>query len=253
MFNISICCDDSTQMDILCKFSKDFSLNNHLRYKLSKYNSFDHLLNSPPKNLDVLFLSIDSSHRQSVYDIHSKFKLLYQNSQIIFMPEIMDFMLNGFCLKDFRYILKPLKYIAFEDELSSCINDLKGSNSSKSNKKFKNLDNIFTFENFQDFDNPLAILSGVSTNSILFIESRGNHCIAYTSNRSVKTEYTIDQLEKKLCDLTFFKCHDSFIINIKKISKLSKSSIVINSKVIPIDEKKFKPLKDKLLIMLKII
>lgn len=249
MINVTICCNDSKQVNILNNFLKDFSSYNHLKYKLSKYSSFDHLVYSPPKNLDILFLSINLNNEQSVHDIHNKFKSIYKNSQIIFIPEIMDFMLNGFCLKDFRYILMPLKYEAFEDEVSSCLNDLKNLKSINN----KSINNIFQFKNYEDVDKPLVVLSGVSTRSILFIESRGNHCLVYTSNKCVKTEHTIDQLEKNLCPSTFLRCHDNFIINIKKINKLTRSSVIINSKIIPVSEKRFKTLKDKLLVMLKII
>lgn len=249
MINISICCNDSKQADILSNFLKDFSSSNHLKYKLSKYSSFDHLVYSPPKNLDILFLKINLNSEQSVHSIHNKFKSIYKNSQIIFIPEIMDFMLNGFCLKDFRYILMPLKYESFEDEVSSCLNDLKNSKS----KNNKSLNNIFQFKNSENVDKPLVVLSGVSTRSISFIESRGNHCLIYTSNKCVETGYTIDQLERKLCPSTFFRCHDNFIINIKRINKLTRSSVIINSKIIPVSEKRFKTLKDKLLVMLKII
>lgn len=249
MINISICCNDSKQADILNNFLKDFSSCNHLKYKLSKYSSFDHLVYSPPKNLDILFLKINLNSEQSVHDIHNKFKSIYKNAQIIFISEIMDFMLNGFCLKDFRYLLTPLKYGAFQDEVSSCLDYLKNSKSTNN----KSINNIFQFKNNEDIDKPLVVLSGVSTRSILFIESRGNHCLIYTSNKCVKTEYNIDQLERKLCPSTFFRCHDSFIINIKRINKLTRSSVIVNSKIIPVSEKRFKTLKDKLLVMLKII
>ncbi|MCR8746682.1 LytR/AlgR family response regulator transcription factor [Romboutsia lituseburensis] len=249
MINVSICCNDLKQTNILNDFFKNFSSSNHLKYKLSKYSSFDHLVCAPPENLDILFLSINLNNKQSVHDINNKFKLLYKNLQIIFIPEIMDFMLNGFCLKDFRYILMPLKYESFEDEVSSCLNDLKKPKSATG----KSINNIFQFKNYEDIDKPLVVLSGISTNSILFIESRGDHCLIYTPSKCVKKEYRIDQLEKKLCPSTFFRCHDSFIINIKKINKLTRSSVIVNSKIIPVSEKSFKTLKDKLLVMLKII
>ncbi|HSQ88018.1 LytTR family DNA-binding domain-containing protein [Romboutsia sp.] len=239
MINVTICCDELDQVSTLNSYLVKFSSFHDFKYKLSKFESFNELVNKPPKHIDILLLNINLTNKQTVFKTYEKIKSLYSDIQIVFMPEIVDFMLNGFSLKDFKYILKPLKYSAFEDELLLCIRDLDDEN--------KPIKKMHIHKNY------INILGGVSTKSILFIESRCNNCIAYTSNNFVTIPHNIDMLEKNLNPSDFFRCHNNHLINLKKIRKLNRTSVIINSKVVPVSENKFKELKNRLLFMLKII
>lgn len=239
MLNLTICCDTPNQVNTLDGYLMKFSSSHDFNYKLSKFKSFNDLTNKPPLNIDILLLSINLNSKQDTFNIYRKLKSLYNDIQIIFIPELIDFVLNGFYLKDFRCILKPLKYSAFEDELLDCLDYLMTTDNHIEKTQFNN--------------NTLHVLNGLSSVSILFIESIGKNCIAYTSNIFVEIPNSIDILEKSLCSSTFFRCHHNYLINIKKIGKLNKDSVIINSKAIPVDKKKFNLLKNKLLVMLKII
>ncbi|MDK2585806.1 LytTR family transcriptional regulator DNA-binding domain-containing protein [Romboutsia sedimentorum] len=239
MLNLTICCDTPNQVNTLDGYLMKFYSSHDFNYKLSKFKSFNDLTNKPPLNIDILLLSVNLNSKQDAFNIYRKLKSLYDDIQIIFIPELIDFVLNGFYLKDFRCILKPLKYSAFEDELLDCLDYLMTTDNHIKKTQFNN--------------NTLNVLNGLSSVSILFIESIGKNCVAYTSNIFVEIPNSIDILEKSLCPSTFFRCHHNYLINIKKIGKLNTDSVIINSKVIPVDKKKFTLLKNKLLVMLKII
>jgi DNA-binding LytR/AlgR family response regulator len=234
MLNVAICCDDLDQVSVLNSYLVKFSLSHNFKYKLSSFKSFDDLISKSPKHIDILLLNINLTNKQAVFSIYKKIESLYNDIQIIFIPEIVDFMINGFYLKDFKYILKPLKYTSFEEEFSLCLKD-----SGDTNILMKSI-----------HKSPLSLLGGLS---ILFIESRGNSCLAYTSNTSVNIDCSIDLLEKTLDSSTFFRCHNDYLINLNKISKLNRTSVIINSKIIPVSECRFNELKNRLLFILKII
>jgi len=237
MLNVTICCDDLDQVSVLNSYLVKFSSSHNFKYKLSSFNSFDDLISKPPNQIDILLLNINLTNKQTVFDTYRKIESLYNGIQIIFIPEIVDFMINGFHLKDFKYILKPLKYTSFEEEFSLCIKDF-----GDTNKPMKST-----------HKSPLTLFGGVSTRCILFIESRGNSCIAYTSSTSINIDCAIDLLEKNLDSSTFFRCHNNYLINLNKISKLNRTSVIINTKIVPICECRFNELKNRLLFILKII
>ncbi len=234
MFNISIISNNNIKVNALCEYLKKYSSLNNFKYKLYKYDSLDTLLKSHQDKLDILFTIIDLTDNTSFYYISNTLKSLYKDIEIIFMPEIVDFMLNGSCLKNSKYIIGPLKYASFEDELTVCINDLH-----KKNKTYSTKDTS-------------CLLSNIPIDSILFIKSQQNTCIAYTLYGYTNLDYDINQLENILATSTFYRCHDNYIINIKKISRLNKDSVIINSKLIPVSSYNFKILKEKLLFKLKI-
>lgn len=237
MLNITICFDDLDQMGILNSYLIKFSSSHNCKYKLSSFNSLDDLLNKNPKQIDILLLNINLNNKQTVLNTYHKLTSLYNSIQIIFIPEIVDFMINGFYLKDFKYILKPLNYPSFEEEFLLCIKDFDAIN-----KPIKNIP-----------QNHLSAFDGVSTKSILFIESRGYNCIAYTTNFSINLNHSLSMLENDLDCSIFFRCHNNYLINLNKINKLNRNYVIIDSKVVPVSNDKFSELKNKLLFILKII
>lgn len=227
MFNIAICNDVNNNL----KNNLDtFSKSNNFKYKLSTFNSFDEFKSKPPISLDVLFIDIDLSYKQVVFDVFYEIRSLYgNNTKVIFLVDLIDFVINGFVLKDFKYILKPFKYNDFEDEFLSCI------------------------ENTITSIKPTNILEKTNLNSILYINSKGSSCDIHTKNDYINISYDIDSIETLLDSDKFFRCHDDYLVNLNKISKISRNSIVVNSNIIPVSSDRFKDLKNRLLIMLKII
>ncbi len=55
---------------------------------------------------------------------------------------------------------------------------------------------------------------------ILYIESVDGKTFAYTEDDVLKLDYVLNQLEKLLSDINFFRCSKSMIINIDKVKHL---------------------------------
>lgn len=231
MFNIGVCCNDVKEMNVLDTYLNKFSSINNFNYNLYKFNSIESFLHNLAFNFDIILISIDLKNKSLIYDIHNKCTSFNKDVKIIFIPEIVDFMINGFFLKDFRYVLSPVNYSSFEDELSSCMNEL---NYITQKIQYTILDNI-------DYD------------SILFIEANKNSSVIHTTIDTINYNHKLNHLYKELNDSRFFICHKNYIVNIEKISKLSKYNITINSNTIPVSINRFNELKNNLLTMLNLI
>jgi len=55
---------------------------------------------------------------------------------------------------------------------------------------------------------------------ILYIESVDGRTFAYTEEDVFRLNYTLTQLEQILCDINFFRCSKSMILNIHQVKKL---------------------------------
>ena len=56
---------------------------------------------------------------------------------------------------------------------------------------------------------------------ILYIESVDGKTYAYTVNEVLRLDYILNQLERLLDDINFFRCSKSMIVNIDKVTKLN--------------------------------
>lgn len=55
---------------------------------------------------------------------------------------------------------------------------------------------------------------------ILYIESVDGRTYAYTEEDVLRIDYTLNRLEQLLCDINFFRCSKSMIINIDRVERL---------------------------------
>ncbi|MFK7920882.1 MAG: LytR/AlgR family response regulator transcription factor [Bacteroidia bacterium] len=75
----------------------------------------------------------------------------------------------------------------------------------------------------------------LAANHILFIEAYGNYAKIHTDNEKVKVvRNTISKIELSLSNHAFLRVHKSYIINCQHISKISKTTIHLATKEIPI-------------------
>ena len=56
----------------------------------------------------------------------------------------------------------------------------------------------------------------------------------------------INVFEKKLKPYYFFRCHKSYIINLKKVTRIEKSNVFIGNILVPVSKYKFKEFKNLL-------
>lgn len=224
MFNVCVCCNNVDERNNLNGLLLKFTSFNKFKYNLSNFNSIDDLLNNKPRSIDILLVSVSLKSKTIALEINKKIKALYNNIQIIFIPEIIDFMINGFPLKDFKYIINPINEEAFNDELLQCVNELNENN----------------------------ILGDISPKSILLIESSKNKSIVYTQNDTFTMDFTINQIASSLDSYIFYRCSNKNLINLKQVRRLNRSSVIIGDVEVPLSPNDFSELKTRLLHMLNI-
>lgn len=64
----------------------------------------------------------------------------------------------------------------------------------------------------------------IPPDDILYIECVDSKSFACTAEDVFRLEHTMTQLEQILCDINFFRCHRSMIINIDKVESLKSLS-----------------------------
>lgn len=224
MFNVCVCCNNVDERNNLNGLLLKFTSFNKFKYKLSNFNSIDDLLNKKPRSIDILLVSVSLRSKTIALEINKKITSLYNNVQIIFIPEIIDFMINGFPLKDFKYIINPINEEAFNDELLKCVNELNENN----------------------------ILGDIPHKSILIIESYKNKSLVYTQNDTFTIDFTINQIANSLDSYIFYICGNKYLINLKQVRRLNRSSIIVGDTVVPISPADFSELKTRLLNILEI-
>ena len=224
MINIGICEDELHYRvnikDMLGDILSTYSIN----YKIYEFSSGEELLSNYPKDLDILIMDIQMKIINGM-DTARKIREFDQNLEIIFMTSFSEFMLEGYEVKAYRYILKPISERKISRNILPCINEI---------MKKKNNYLTINVKNYVD---------RIKIDSIVYIETDRPNILIYTNDNKYTTKMSISKIDKILREHGFFRCHNSDIVNLKLVESMNSNTLKIGEKYIPISKYRVKELK----------
>lgn len=219
---LAICDDDVLNIELLEKHIDKILKDESIEYNLFKYFCKEELLNDYPENLDILFLDIKIKGISSI-DIARKIREIDKNVEVMFITPA-DYIFKA---RAFRCLAKPLKYEEIRLQLR------------KSIKEYLEKHSIISI---QSRKKTLVL----PIRDILYAEVRRKEVTIYTEEKTYTIETSMKRLEGKVLDYSFYRCHHSYLVNLKKIQELREKSIIIRGFEIPISRSKNKELKIRL-------
>ena len=224
MINIGICEDELHYRvnikDMLGDILSTYSIN----YKIYEFSSGEELLSNYPKDLDILIMDIQMKIINGM-DTARKIREFDQNLEIIFMTSFSEFMQEGYEVKAYRYILKPISERKISRNILHCINEI---------MKKKNNYLTINVKNYVD---------RIKIDSIVYIETDRPNILIYTNDNKYTTKMSISKIDKILREHGFFRCHNSYIVNLKLVESMNSNTLKIGEKYIPISKYRVKELK----------
>lgn len=224
MINIGICDDElhyrSEIKDILNEILNSYSIN----YNIYEFSSGEDLLNNYPKNLDILIMDIQMKIINGM-DTAREIRKFDENLEIIFMTSFAEFMQEGYEVKAYRYILKPISEKKISKNIIPCINEI-----------MKKRNNYLTI-------NVKNYIDRIKIDSITYIETDRPNILIYTHDNIYTKKMNISKIEKTLSEYGFFRCHNSYIINLKLVESMNSNTVIVDGKNIPISKYRIKDLK----------
>lgn len=228
---IGICDDEYIHREILLKYIEKLFSNDS--YEVMEFSSGEELLDNYPQQIDIILLDIQMKGINGI-DTAKKIRLFDTGVTIIFTTAISDFMQEGYEVRAFRYLLKPINYNDFSRHLTQCKSEI--------------IDNKEKYISIKELDEGKTSI--ILVNSILYIETECRTTLIHTDNCVYKTRESIKTFENELNEHSFYRCHRSYLINLSKVNSIDKKSAWINNNEILVSRYKFKDLKIKITDML---
>ncbi|HBG2521090.1 TPA: response regulator transcription factor [Clostridioides difficile] len=231
MYRIVICEDDITQIAFLreCILKSLEGISSQI--ELFEFNSGEELLETNLEGIDIFFLDIKMLQLTGM-DVAKIIRETNDTSEIIFITSIVDYIQEGYKVRAYRYLLKPIDFGDLNESILSCISDI-----------------IKKRENFMLIENK-GIINKILINSIMYIEVRKKVLTIHTKNDTYYTKNSMDKIELELEKYNFFRCHKSYLINLEYIQFMCKNTVVINDEDVPVSKYRMADLKKKLTYVL---
>ncbi len=226
LIKIAICEDEKEQQELLKSYIDQIFDGLSVKYELEIYNLGEELLDSYSKDIDILLLDIQMGQINGM-DTARKIRELDDKVEIIFITSLIEYVLEGYEVRAYRYLIKPIKYDDLKNNVINCIKEIDIKN------KY-----IIIKEN----GNRIKL----DINEITYIEVQKEDITIHTLNQIYKIKGTMNNIEKEINCIRFFRCHKSYLVNLEHVKSIKQYvAILENSEEVPISRYRFKDTKDK--------
>jgi DNA-binding LytR/AlgR family response regulator len=198
------------------------------------YNAFEVLDFLSENTVDILFLDINMPDLSGL----EMLKTLSNPPIVILTTAYSEHSLEAFDLGVMDYLLKPIKFERFLKAVNRIIDLKKPTHTPSIMPTFssENVEKIDKTEKTTDF---IFIKDGttnykINFNDLLYIQAYGNFAKIHTTQHNIVASMTMKQLEQELPGPSFMRVHKSYIVNVKKVSKIEGNRLYVDKVELPI-------------------
>lgn len=225
---ISICDDNERERKILGAYVHKAVKKLQLFYNVVTFESGEQLLDfmEKGKSCPINFLDIYMQGINGV-DLADRILNIDRNAAIVFTTTSPDFMAEGFQLGAVHYLVKPIQYQNVEIALSRCLR--------YAGKAERYIELSVDRE-----------IRRILFSKIVYVEFQNRYCLIHTEDAVLKSYLRLGDLEEKLTDPRFLRCHRSFLVNLDYVSSVSGYNFILrDGTFIPVRREERAAMKSK--------
>lgn len=226
MIRVVICEDEYIFRDFLTKSLSKIFLESENKFEIIEFSCGEDLINNYPENIDIYFLDIEMKNINGM-ELAKKIRKENCSSEIIFTTALSDYIQDGYEVRAYRYLIKPIEFEELKKHVCSCIKDI-----------YQRNENNLIIQN-------KGIIYKIQVDSIAYIEVMDKDVTIYTKDNYYEVKNSLSKLEKDLnkYNCKFYRCHKSYLVNMKHIQYIKKNTVFVNNTEIPVSRHKIKDFK----------
>jgi len=222
-----ILCDDS-EMDRkhLRQLLEEYEIRKKEKFTITEFSSGQELCHAKETldNCAIVFLDINME-KQDGLKTAAQLKALYPEILIVLVTAYMGYALEGYKVKASRFLLKD----DLEHTLGECMDSL--------------LDELHRKQRYVEF----SFVEGerrLLVDDIFYIETSRHKNMFYTKKQTYTIYKRLDELELELSQYGFVRVHQSFLVNMRYIDKISSYVLrLITGKEISVPKARYQEVK----------
>ncbi|MFD3156321.1 LytR/AlgR family response regulator transcription factor [Haloimpatiens sp. FM7330] len=208
MLKVAVCDDEKTEREIIVHMIDRFLKLNNKCYKLFEFGNGEDLISSI-RDFDIYFLDIKMDKLTGI-EAAKKIRLINEKAVIIFITGLKDYVFDAFDVRAFHYILKPINEAKLKKILYSAL------------KHFDKKDKYIIAKTIRQSTKILI-------KDIMYIESTQRKLKVHTTYDVIEYYHKLSDIEQELYNDSFFRCHKSYIVNLKYVRSYDTTFITLTN------------------------
>ena len=217
MIKIAVCDDDIQMVHQIDGYLTQIQKEENLQFQVYYYSSGEELLAHMPRNINILLLDVKMGKTTGI-EAARALREEGADFYLFFITSNTQYALEGYSVHAYAFLCKPLQYVHLKNYIMEVVATIKRTKPIRIELKSK------------------SEVHFVDCQTLVYAEVYGHTTIvSFDDGTKIKTKAPLDELEKKLTNHGFFRCHKSYLINLSKVKSIRTGEIVMSDDaVIPL-------------------
>lgn len=159
---------------------------------------------------DILLLDIEMKQMDGM-EAARRIRKIDSSVVIVFITNASQYAINGYEVQALSYLLKPVPYFAFSQEIKRSIETVR-----------READDSMLFEAGSQ-------RTRVELKSIVYIESIRHTIIIHTLDGTLSISSTLKELEAQLADHDFFRSNSCYLVNLRHVTGIEDQDCIMSN------------------------
>ncbi len=215
MWNIAIIEDEEAMSNQLVSYFAKFGKDYNESFSFAIFNNAETFLKNYKKEYSVVLMDINLPGMNGMECV-KKLREIDDTVLVVFVTNLSQFAVDGYEVKAFDFIVKPISYYNFSLKLKRALSHLSSLN---------NYELIISTKDKKYF---------ININQLIYIEIRNHTIIYHLVNEEIKGSGTLKSLYTNLKKHHFAFCNQCYLVNLAFVKGIDDGFLLINNEKIRI-------------------
>ena len=208
MTRIAIVEDEAAIQEQLTGYVQRYTRQYGTPFEVSVFGSGVEILEDYRPVYDIIFLDVEMPHLDGM-ETARRIRALDSDVLLIFITNMAQYAIKGYAVGALDYVLKPVPYFAFSQQLQKAVNQLA--------RRVRHYLAV-------PVDGGLRRLDAAT---VYYIESEGHRIHFYTEDGEFSAPGALKALEEKLASQPFARCNSGYLVNLAQVRGMQDGMVLV--------------------------
>ena len=208
MTRIAIVEDEAAVREQLAGYVQRYTRQYGTQFEVTMFTDGVEILEDYRPVYDIIFLDVEMLHLDGM-ETARRIRELDSDVLLIFITNMAQYAIKGYAVGALDYVLKPVPYFAFSQQLQKAVNQL-----AKRTRHYLAV----------PVDGGMRRLDAAT---IYYIESEGHRVHFYTEDGDFSAPGALKALEEKLTGRLFARCNSGYLVNLAQVSGVQQNMVQV--------------------------